>query len=130
MRKKTYATPDASGAVQRRFQFAIVQADDPAERIIGTTGINSLVPAPSVGYGIHPDFWGMGYATEAVLGVVDAWSKVPRIPIQGLQERLFACCNKANVGSVRVLEKSGFSAYDETNLGGDTVVFWQMDMPS
>lgn len=134
MNKKTFATPDASGAVGRRLQFVIIQAGDPTERIIGTLGINSLAPAPSIGYGIHPEFWGMGYVTEAVEGVIRTWWKLPRmesVTQEGEErEKLFACCNKANIGSVRVLQKNGFSIYEEIPMEGDIVAIWSLDMPS
>lgn len=60
--QKTFTTADASGAVGRMFHVVVIRLDDPAGRVIGIVGINALVPAPFVGYGIHPEFWGKGYA--------------------------------------------------------------------
>jgi ribosomal-protein-alanine N-acetyltransferase len=54
-----------------------------------------------VGWAMHPEEWGKGYATEAAWSVID-WAfgelKVHRI---------VAYCHAANVASVRVMEKLG-----------------------
>lgn len=121
--KKTFKTPDASGALGRQFNFAIIRADDPSQKVIGTLGINALVPAPSLGYGIHPDFWGKGYVSEAVAGVVGAWWKLERKETEGSEaEKLFGACNRANIGSVKVLQKNGFKAIREIPFEGDIIV--------
>lgn len=98
-------------------------------------GINSLSPAPSVGYNIHPDFWGKGYATEAVAGVIDAWWELDRMVLDGTvleleKEKLFAACNRANIGSVKVLQKSGFSIYHEQSIEGDVVAHFELEKPT
>ncbi|KAJ5920721.1 hypothetical protein N7454_009254 [Penicillium verhagenii] len=134
---KSFQTPDASGALGRRFTFAITQPDDPSRKVIGAVGINSLVPVPSIGYSIHPDFWGKGFVSEAVAGVVDAWWDLERKDagvrvLGGAQlemEKLFAACNKANVGSVKVLLKNGFEIYEEKCLMGDTVALFSQRSP-
>ncbi|KXG50822.1 Acyl-CoA N-acyltransferase [Penicillium griseofulvum] len=133
--KKTFTTPDASGAVGRKFFFAIIRSDDPSQRVIGGAGINSLSPAPSVGYNIHPDFWGKGYATEAVAGIIDAWWKLHRIGFEGAvqdleKEKLFAACNRANIGSVKVLQRTGFSIYHEQPIEGDVVALFELEHPT
>ncbi|KAJ5815044.1 Acyl-CoA N-acyltransferase [Penicillium riverlandense] len=134
---KTFTDPEASGATGRRFLFACIRADDPDQTVIGAVGINSLLPSPSVGFGMNPDFWGMGYASEAVGGLVEAWSNLERIVPRDTTtigagaegEKLFAACNKENVGSMKVLLKNGFRVYDEVEAEGDTVVLFDMDMP-
>jgi RimJ/RimL family protein N-acetyltransferase len=133
--KKTFTTPDASGAVGRTFFFAIVRSDDPSQRVIGGAGINSLSPAPSVGYNIHPEFWGKGYATEAVAGIIDAWWKLDRIGFEGSvqdleKEKLFAACNRANTGSMKVLQRTGFSIYHEQPIEGDVVALFELESPT
>ncbi|KAJ6084046.1 hypothetical protein N7486_010846 [Penicillium sp. IBT 16267x] len=130
---KTFKTPDASGVLGRQFTFAVIQLDDPTQKVIGMLGINALMPAPSIGYGIHPDFWGKGLMSEAVSGVVNAWWKLERTGL-GQQsavdapesEKLYAACNKANVGSVKVLLKNGFEIYEEIPLMGDTVALFSL----
>lgn len=131
---KKFKTPDASGALGRQFNFAVIRADDRTQKVIGAVGINALAPAPSIGYGIHPDFWGKGYASEAVAGCVDAWWKLDR-KSSGLSnsnigtEKLFAACNKANIGSVKVLQRNGFRIYREFHLEGDTVALFGLETP-
>ncbi|KAF7180422.1 hypothetical protein CNMCM7691_009590 [Aspergillus felis] len=121
-------TPDASGAVGRLFFFVIIPKDEP-DRIIGSLGVNSLSPAPSVGYAMHPSYWGRGYASEALRGVIDAWWKLPRVDGLGQEEKLFAAVNLANKGSVKVLQRNGFKTYEEVVLEGDTVAFMELESP-
>lgn len=118
------------------FQFLIIRADDPAQRVIGTVGINGLVPAPNIGYGLLPEFWGLGYSSEAAGGLVRAWWALPRAKPEGQlngeqnggqREKLYASCNKENVGSGKVLEKNGFQVYEEVSMEGDIVVFWHLE---
>ena len=133
---KIFKNADGSGALNRKFQFVMVRADDPAQRIIGTVGINSLTPAPSIGYGLHPEFWGKGYSSEAAQGVINAWWQLPRVKPDchlngaggdGKKEMLYACCNSENVGSMNVLEKNGFQLYDKVPLEGDLVAYWRRE---
>ncbi|KAJ5168315.1 Acyl-CoA N-acyltransferase [Penicillium canariense] len=128
---KVFQTPDASGALGRQFYFAIISAVDPAQKVIGVIGINALVPAPSIGYGIHPEFWGRGYVSEAVGGVVDAWWKLERKKFEDLRETetLFAACNKANIGSIKVLQRNGFKILKETPMEGDVVALFGLEEP-
>ncbi|KAJ5374953.1 Acyl-CoA N-acyltransferase [Penicillium concentricum] len=133
--KKTFTTPDASGAVGRKFFFAIIRSEDPSQRVIGGAGINALSPAPSVGYNIHPDFWGKGYATEAVAGIIDAWWKLDRMGFEGIvpdleKEKLYAACNRANVGSMKVLQRTGFGIYHEESIEGDVVALFELENPT
>ncbi|KAJ5871696.1 Acyl-CoA N-acyltransferase [Penicillium soppii] len=130
--KKNFATPDASGALRRSFFFAITLSDDPLQKVIGGAGINALFPAPSVGYSIHPDFWSNGYATEAVAGVIDAWWSLERKTFDEdmaelSPEKLFAACNKANIGSMKVLQKTGFALYHEFTVGDETVALLELE---
>lgn len=138
IKRKIFESPDASGAVGRRFAFAVTERDDPIKKAIGMVSVNSLVPSPSVGYGIHPDFGRRGYISEAVAGLVDGWWKLERKDICGQQgesdvdmppEKLYAACNKENVASVKVLLKNGFQIYDEIPLEGDIVALFSMERP-
>ncbi len=54
-----------------------------------------------LGYGIHPDHRGCGYATEAAAALI-AWG----LARPGVR-RVIAECDEANAASVRVLEKAG-----------------------
>jgi RimJ/RimL family protein N-acetyltransferase len=128
MTKKVFKDPDASGAVGRLFFFVIIPKDEP-DRIIGSLGVNSLSPAPTVGYAMHPSYWGKGYASEALRGVIDAWWKLPRVDGLGHEEKLFAVVNLANKGSVNVLQRNGFKICNEVVLEGDTVASMELERP-
>lgn len=86
---------------------------------------------------MNPDFWRMGYASEAVGGLVEAWSNLERVVppdttttgAGAAGEKLFAACNKENLGSMKVLLNNGFRIYDEVEAEGDTVALFDMDMP-
>lgn len=55
-----------------------------------------------LGYTFHRSYWGNGYATEAVRQLLE-------LGFGQLQlERIAATCHPDNIGSIRVLEKSGF----------------------
>lgn len=113
--KKFTEPPSVEG---RWLYFVITQRDDPTERIVGVVGFNRLAIAPNIGYNIQFDFWGKGYATEAMKGVLDWWWTLPREGEETSgkgrgKEVILALANKANIGSIRVLEKSGFQVYHE-----------------
>lgn len=55
-----------------------------------------------MGYTLHPDFWGKGYGTEFTKAFVDFVFKHFKL------NRIWAIVHTSNIGSYRVLEKSGF----------------------
>lgn len=76
-------------------------------RLIGQVGVVHVEPEPDLGYMIHPDFWGQGFATEAVRGCLEYWWSLPRRE-DGKGRELIAKVVVENVESRRVLEKLGF----------------------
>lgn len=56
-----------------------------------------------LGYTFHRAYWGNGYATEAVSQLLEFGFKTLQL------ERISATCHPGNIGSIRVLKKSGFS---------------------
>ncbi|QSS60867.1 N-acetyltransferase [Histoplasma capsulatum] len=120
MARKTFTAPP--GAVGLRYQFVILLAHDPTGRIIGTVGINELVPVPTLGYLIHPDEWGKGYATEATSSMIKAWWSLPRRGKWGKQDKLYAICNEKNLGSFKVLLKCGFHVVGEQTMEDGAVL--------
>ena len=88
---------------ERGFAVWAVQLRD-SHRFIGQCG---LYPAEHTGpeielaYHYHPDGWGKGYGTEAARSVLDYGLKN-----LGLEE-VIALAMSENVGSWRVMEKSG-----------------------
>ena len=56
-----------------------------------------------LGYTFHRSYWGNGYATETT-------SQLLKFGFDTLKlERISATCHPGNIGSIRVLEKSGFA---------------------
>jgi ribosomal-protein-alanine N-acetyltransferase len=77
-----------------------------ATRVIGGCSIKREAASDdhaSVGYAIHPDFQGRGFATEATLGLIEFGFRS-----LGL-ERIVAQCDTRNRASSRVMEKAGMT---------------------
>jgi len=74
-----------------------------------------------VGFGFHPDYWGQGYATEMVGAQVN-WALE-----QAGVYRVVADCLKDNAGSIRVLEKCGFTRAGERwdDDEGSSLLLWE-----
>ena len=89
-------------ARRTKFQFAIVLPE--CGRLIGSTGVR-IDPDDSgrgnLGYEIHPDLWGRGYATEATEAMLALG-----FTSLGLR-RIWAECNNENHASLGVLGKLG-----------------------
>jgi RimJ/RimL family protein N-acetyltransferase len=72
------------------------------EHPIGFAGfLPSEQGIPSLIYGIHPDYWGNGYATEAASAVLSYVLETLALP------KVRADVDEPNMASVRVLEKLG-----------------------
>lgn len=137
MARKTFSEPPL--AAGKTFQFLITERDDPTGRIVGSIGMNVVHPLPNAGYGIHYDYWGKGYATEALRGLLKAWWALPREGNESTnedgecalkREKVLAGAAKANGASVRVLEKCGFKVYREHEYeNGDVLCFFAIEMP-
>jgi len=80
---------------------------------IGICGIlkRDALPEPDIGFAFLPAYWSQGYALESAIAVRD----YARNAI-GLQ-RLLAIVNPSNQGSIRLLEKLGFTYDSLTRLG-------------
>lgn len=92
--------------VQRKpsldFKWGVV--DRSCGRVIGDLSVFDIENnrMGDVGYRFHPDFWGRGYATEALEVAVDF------IFTRTEMDRLNARADVRNIASNRVLEKCGF----------------------
>jgi [ribosomal protein S5]-alanine N-acetyltransferase len=72
-------------------------------RVLGCTGLGFETPSRvSTGYVFSKNSWGKGYATEALLAMVDVARSLEVV-------RLYALCHEDNMASWRVLEKCGFN---------------------
>lgn len=73
-----------------------------AGKLLGGTGLAfETMERASTGYVLARDAWGRGYATEALLAMVEHAQEVGVI-------RLYALCHPDHRPSARVLEKGGF----------------------
>jgi RimJ/RimL family protein N-acetyltransferase len=82
-------------------------------RVIGKAGFYRL---PEIGYILHPDHWGRGYASEALRAVIE------HVFAHYDVEALTADIDPDNAASIRVMEKLGFRisgrASRTWNIGG------------
>ena len=86
--------------------YAITGPDD---RLMGVVSLKCETgKAPELGYWLGEPFWGQGYAPEAAIGLLDA------VRATGLEPRVNARVLTANTGSIRVLEKAGFTVTEHT----------------
>ena len=71
--------------------------------LLGSTGLGfETASRASTGYVLAKDAWGHGYATEALLAMVDLARQLGVV-------RLYAICHPEHAASIRVLDKSGFT---------------------
>jgi len=127
--------PPVDRAIQSK--LAKMQAADPAQHpwytywlvvipeenmgvgMAGFKGVPDADGAVEIGYGIHPDYQNRGYITEVVQALVD-WALSQPACRQVTAETL-----RDNLPSQRVLEKSGFSIFKET----EGELWWQKSRP-
>jgi aminoglycoside 6'-N-acetyltransferase len=81
------------------FQIAI----DRGGTLVGDIGIHAGETSAEIGYTLHRDSQGHGYASEAVAAVVRV------LPV----DEVVAWTDVANVASIRLLERLGFERADE-----------------
>ncbi|KAI0521051.1 acyl-CoA N-acyltransferase [Xylaria bambusicola] len=100
--------------------------------LIGLGGVfrptSEVLGWPEVGYMIRKEHWGKGYATEFLRAYVKDWWGLPReegeVVVDGdsllkdvvgeggrVREMLGAIVEEGNIGSTRVMEKSGFKKF-------------------
>jgi ribosomal-protein-alanine N-acetyltransferase len=104
-----YLEPIIAGQTERGYaSWAVIEKA--TGRLVGDCG---LFPADGVGpeielaYGLAPDVWGRGYATEAAGACL-------RVAFEELGvARVVADVDPANAASIRVLEKVGFEQTGE-----------------
>ena len=87
-----------------KYTFAIESLD--SNMFMGLFGINvgnSKYCRADIWYKLHPKHWNQGFATEIVKEVLDFCFKTLQL------HRIEAGCATANLGSIKVLEKSGFT---------------------
>ncbi|MBH0169972.1 GNAT family N-acetyltransferase [Fictibacillus sp. 18YEL24] len=91
---------DANRNPRERYAFAIVENQSNLLIGAGELQITSLTNrVGEIGYVLHPDYWGKGFATEA-------GELLLKFGFEDLQlHRIFATCDPRNKGSEKVLKK-------------------------
>lgn len=125
-----------SDVIDRSFFFAIVDKSSAVPHtVVGYVSINQVAPFPEIGYSLHPESWGKGYATEALQLMLKMWWDLPRPTVEGdssqptEKEKVFALCEKKNSGSCRVLKKCGFKVVRDYLFGQDELHLFALDRP-
>lgn len=90
-------------------------------KLIGFAGlIQSSDESPNLIYGVHPDFWGNGFATEAAKAVLDyAFDTLGLASVK-------ADVDEPNVISVRILEKLGMKQIRRAIVAGRPLLYYEI----
>ena len=89
-------------------------------RLVGFAGfLRADGEPPNLLYGVHPDFWGRGYATEAATAVLRYAVEV--LGVAGVR----ADVDEPNVASVRVLEKLGMRRVGRAIIKGRPLLYFE-----
>jgi ribosomal-protein-alanine N-acetyltransferase len=84
------------------FRLAItIPSEDIARGVLKISRQWEKIREWEVGWAVHPDLWGKGYASEAAWHVIDWGFRELNI------HRVVAFCHASNTSSVRVMEKLG-----------------------
>lgn len=70
----------------KTYSFSVEELAHPGT-IIGTLGCHRFQPVPEIGYMFRKEFWGKGYASEAMTAWIAAWWDLPRREVEILTER-------------------------------------------
>jgi RimJ/RimL family protein N-acetyltransferase len=98
--------------------WLIFKPDD--SRLIGFAGLlSSDANAPNLIYGIHPDFGGRGYATEAATAILSYGFNTHALTL------IKADVDEPNVASVRVLEKLGMKRTGNAVVKGRPLLYFE-----
>ncbi len=106
--------------IRTQFDLAVILKQD--GHLIGGCGLHLTPPHRNegyLGYWLGRPFWGNGYATETVEGLLT-------LGFQGLAlHRIFAYCVPENVSSIRCLEKVGMQQEGHLRQHTRTHGLWQ-----
>jgi ribosomal-protein-alanine N-acetyltransferase len=123
-RKSTvdFIRANANRQMRTGYSFWAVE-EESSGRVIGMCGLAAFghgISGIELAYRLHHDSWGKGYGSEA------AGSAVAYGFTELQLDRLIAAVEPANVASVRVLEKTGFSRISRRSMAGrDAFLFEQ-----
>lgn len=114
-----YCLENESHAIARGYAFWAVMSGD-NQSPIGISGVrhNPESGNPELIYRFFPQYWGKGYATEAAVAVLG------HVFLKTGLTAVFARAQRANLASVRVLEKCGFKNEQSTgDITGNQITF-------
>lgn len=102
-------------SIKPRQSYNLVIKRRSDNQVIGWVGIGHAAGEPAgvldFGYALLPEFWGQGYATEAL-------SALLKIGFERLgADRIFGECDPKNPASGRVMEKAGLRLEELTEAG-------------
>lgn len=91
------------------------------ENSIGFAGLlKSDAEMPRLLYGLHPDYWKRGYATEAAQAVVDyAFNTLGFLSV-------VSDVDEPNADSVRILEKLGMKQTKRAIVNGNPILYYEI----
>lgn len=91
------------------------------ENFIGFAGLlKSDGEMPRLLYGLHPDYWKHGYATEAAQGVVDyAFNVLGFVSVA-------SDVDEPNADSVRILERLGMKQTNRAVVNGNPILYYEI----
>lgn len=96
-------------AAEHNGQFILIRRHDlTAAGMMGDTGGPDTHGDLEIGYGLNPDAWNQGYASEALGALLPHWYAQPGV------SRVTARTATSNPASARVLEKCGFTVVGES----------------
>jgi ribosomal-protein-alanine N-acetyltransferase len=95
----------------------------PTEPVIGFCGLRPFGDPPEIEilYGLRPEYWGRGLATEAAQGVLEYGFKVLEL------DRIYAGADPPNASSFRVMERLGMKFAKRVQLGETEAIYYAKD---
>jgi ribosomal-protein-alanine N-acetyltransferase len=87
----------------RKYVFAIAERDGKPSGIALLKGVDASAGTGELGYALGREYWGGGRATTAAIAVLDFAFDTLHL------HTVTAICGELNAGSLRVLEKLGFT---------------------
>jgi RimJ/RimL family protein N-acetyltransferase len=115
---------------QSRFGFSLGTVQDIKHKItVGQCGLyhfnlDEEDPRIEIAFAFFPEYWGNGYATEAVKGLQTWACEKKRI------QKLFAVVNPQNKASQHVLKKCGFAFKKNTSREQRKAQLWAWIQPN
>jgi len=106
-----------------KYYHVFLVTDKSTNQPIGYCGIQPVLEFKKyeIFYAYTPSAWGKGYGTEASITMRELAKEI------GLQE-LIALADTENIGSQRVLEKTGFKKQTKIHLWGLDMYFYEMKL--